>query len=254
MGTILPHLRDPMSPWTTDRVPQVFITSFPAGPWQANCYVVAAPGERTCVVVDPGVQAAAAVRRITAEADLSVAGVLLTHGHLDHVANAAEVADAAGAPVWIHAADRELLTDAGPVLRQALELVRSLGGELREPADLRLLAGGETIEVAGLSFGVVHAPGHRPGCVLYRLAVPPDPASPGLPAEVVFTGDVLFAGTIGRTDLPGGDPDAMVETLRDVVLALPDAATILPGHGEATTMSAERAGNPYLQARFLSQP
>lgn len=230
----------------------MFITSFAAGPWQANTYVVAAPGARACVVVDPGVQAAELVARVVRQANLEVAGVLLTHGHIDHVASAAAVADAADAPAWLHAADRELLTDAGPVLGPALDLLRSLGGELREPADLRLLAGGETVEVAGLSFGVLHAPGHRPGCVLYRLALPDDPDEPGRPSEVVFTGDVLFAGTIGRTDLPGGDPDAMVATLRDVVLSLPDDALVLPGHGEATTVAAERAANPYLQPSFLS--
>lgn len=230
----------------------MFITSFPAGPWQANCYVVAAPGAQRCVVVDPGVQAAEVIGRVVAEAGLEVAGVLLTHGHIDHVASAAEVADAAGVPAWIHTADRELLTDAGPVLAPARELLRSLGGELREPADLRLLRGGEAVEVAGLSFHVVSAPGHRPGCVLFRLGLPQDGDDPGRPGEVVFTGDVLFAGTIGRTDLPGGDPDAMVATLRDVVLGLPDDALLLPGHGDATTMAAERANNPYLQPRFLS--
>lgn len=231
----------------------MFITSFPAGPWQANCYIVAAPDARSCVVVDPGVQAADVLRRVLADADLTLAGVLLTHGHIDHVASAAEVADAAGVGVWIHEADRELLSDVGPVLGQALELLRSVGGDLREPADLRLLAGGETIEVADLTFEVVHAPGHRPGCVVYRLRLPADPAEPG-PSEVVFTGDVLFAGSIGRTDLPGGDPDAMVATLRDLLALLPDDAAILPGHGAASTMSAERANNPYLHERFLSQP
>lgn len=232
----------------------MFITSFAVGPWLANTYVIAAPGARECVVIDPGVGAAALVERVVAEASLEVAGVLLTHGHIDHVASAAAVADAAGAPAWIHAADRELLTDAGPVLRQSLELLREWGGELVEPADLRLLDGGETVEVAGLAFAVVHAPGHRPGCVLYRLALPEDPDDPGRPGEVVFTGDVLFAGSIGRTDLPGGDPDAMVETLRDVVMGLPDDALVLPGHGDTSTIGAEKKNNPYLQARHLSNP
>lgn len=228
----------------------MFITSFAAGPWQANTYVVAAPGARECVVVDPGIQSGEVVARVLDEAGLALAGVLLTHGHIDHVAEAADVADAAGVPVWLHGADRELLTDAGPGLAP---VVAQLGIDLREPADLRLLSGGETVEVAGLAFDVVHAPGHRPGCVLFRLALPPDDADPGRPAEAIFAGDVLFAGSIGRTDLPGGDPAAMLATLRDIVLALPDDSLVLPGHGDATTIGAERASNPYLQPSFLSQ-
>lgn len=223
----------------------MLIAGFPSGPWQANCYVVSGDGRR-CVVIDPGMGAAAEVERIVGERGLTVEGVLLTHGHIDHVADAAAVADAHGVPAWLHAADRELLTDPGPGIRQALApLFGAL--DLREPADLRLLAGGETVDVAGLAFRVVHAPGHRPGCVLFRL-----PLADSAPlTEVVFTGDVVFAGSIGRTDLPGGDPDAMVTTLAGVVLGLPDTAALLPGHGGQSTMARERADNPYLQPSFL---
>lgn len=227
----------------------MFISSFAAGPFQANTYVVAGPGASGCVVIDPGIQSSEIVARVLSESNLTLEGVLLTHGHIDHVAEAAGIADAAGVPAWLHAADRELLTDAGPGLAP---LVAQFGIDLREPADLRLLHGGETVTVAGLSFDVVHAPGHRPGCVLFRLALPPDEADPGRPAEAIFAGDVLFAGSIGRTDLPGGDPRAMMATLRDVVLALPDDALVLPGHGDATIMGAEKASNPYLQPSFLS--
>ncbi len=229
----------------------MLITSFAAGPWQANTYVVAATGASQCVVIDPGVEAGPHLAAALAEHGLSVGGVLLTHGHIDHVASAADVADAAGVPAWLHAADRELLTDAGPGLAP---VVAGLGIDLREPADLRELVGGEPVEVAGLVFDVVHAPGHRPGCVMLRLPLPASAADPGRPGEAVFTGDVLFAGSIGRTDLPGGDPDAMVATLRHALTALPDDALLLPGHGAATTMAVERSSNPYLQSRFLSQP
>ncbi len=219
------------------------LASFPTGPWQANCYVLSRDGVR-CVVVDPGVDAAAPVERWLADHGVTLDGVLLTHGHLDHVACAAAVADAHDVPAWLHEADRELLTDHG-FGPQVDALLAQFGVRLAEPADLRLLRGGECVDVAGMSFDVVHAPGHRPGCVLYRLR-----AEPGEP-ELVFTGDVVFAGSIGRTDLPGGDHAAMLATLAGVVLGLPDAASLLPGHGERTTMARERAANPYLQDAYL---
>lgn len=223
----------------------VFVASFPAGPWQANCYLVGAEGRDEVVVIDPGVDAAERVSALVAERGLRIAGVLLTHGHVDHVASAADVADAAGAPAWLHGADRELLADPASGVAVMAQMMRQLGIRVREPADLRLLSGGETVEVAGLSFEVVGAPGHRPGCVLFRLR------SDAEPRELVFCGDVVFAGSIGRTDLPGGDPEAMASTLADVVLALPDEAALLPGHGPETTVARERATNPYLQASFL---
>lgn len=224
------------------------ITSFPAGPWQANCYLLAPAGGGDVVVVDPGVGAAASVRRLVEERGVGVAGVLLTHGHLDHIGTAADVADGYGVPCWIHADDRELLTDPGPIVPASVDLAEAFGVSLREPADLRLLAGGETLTVGGLGFEVVHAPGHRPGCVLFRLV---DDGTAETPDAVVLTGDVLFAGSIGRSDLPGGDDAVMRRTLRDVVLALGDDVEVLPGHGPGTAMAYERATNPYLRPSYL---
>lgn len=228
----------------------MFLASFPAGPWQANCYVFAADDERA-VVIDPGVGALPTVQQVVAEHALRVEGVLLSHGHLDHVASAADVADHFGVPAWIHADDRELLTWDGPHSEQAHELGEQLGVHLAEPADLRLWQGGEHTDVAGMRFDVVHAPGHRPGCVLLRHALASPLADAPDVAELVFSGDVLFAGSIGRTDLAGGDDEAMRRTLRDVVLPLPEAAVVLPGHGPQTTMAQERATNPYLTDSYL---
>lgn len=219
----------------------MLLASFPAGPWQTNCYLVASADDAPLVVVDPGVQALDPIERFVADKGVAVAGVLLTHGHIDHVASAADVADRWGVPAWLHPAERELLSDAGPILPSSLNLARELGVDLREPADLRPLADGESVEVGGLTFGVRWAPGHRPGCVLLSLPTPEG-------ETLLFTGDVLFAGSIGRTDLPGGDPDAMAATLRDVVLSLPDDWAVLPGHGPDTTIGAERATNPFLKA------
>ncbi|HRL49159.1 MAG TPA: MBL fold metallo-hydrolase [Propioniciclava sp.] len=229
----------------------MFLASFPAGPWQANCYVFGF-AEGRVVVVDPGVDALAPVQRLVAEHELSVEAVLLTHGHIDHVAQAADVADHFGVPAHLHVLDRPLLSDPTSGRPQMRQMVAQLGVEVREPADLRLLEGGETLTAAGATFTVVHAPGHRPGCVLFRvpLAEPVEEA-PEL-TELIFTGDVVFAGSIGRTDLPGGDDAAMRATLRDVVVPLPDTAALLPGHGPTTTMGHERITNRYLDEGYLS--
>lgn len=233
---------------SADRLARVFLASFPSGPWQANCYVAATAAGRDCVIVDPGVGAADGLRRLVSAHDLTPAGVLLTHGHIDHVASAAELADEYGVPAWIHVADRELLTDpaAGLGPEVAPLLAQLIGDQpLAEPDDLRLFD--EGVDVAGLSFEVIHAPGHRPGCVMLRTGL----AGNDRADQVVFTGDVLFAGSIGRTDLPGGDHAVMLDTLRGPVLGLSDTSALLPGHGPQSLMAAERSSNPYLQADYL---
>lgn len=227
----------------------MFLTSFPAGPFQANCYVVSLDGRR-CVVVDPGVNAFDGVRSIVADRGLSVEAVILTHGHPDHVGGAADVADHHGVPAYLHAADRELF-DVSLLGEWAVQIIERFGVNHVEPADLRDLVGGESLELAGIPFTTQVAPGHRPGCMLWRTPLPePLPQAPEL-TELIFTGDVVFAGSIGRTDLPGGDDAVMRTTLRDVVLSLPDTAALLPGHGPETTMAHERATNPYLQDSYL---
>ncbi len=226
----------------------MFLASFPAGPWQTNCYALAPERGADVVVIDPGVQAFERVRELTDAAGVGVAGVLLTHGHIDHVANAADVADHWGVPAWLHVGDRELFDPAGPTLGGSLALAQQFGVDLREPKQLRLLAGGEDLNVGGLEFHVHRAPGHRPGCVMFSVASD-DPADTA--SHLLFSGDVLFAGSVGRVDLPGGNAAVMARTLRDVVLALPDDWTVLSGHGPETTIGAERATNPYLSDRFL---
>lgn len=227
----------------------MFLASFPAGPWQANCYLAAAGPGAECVIVDPGVDAGAGVRSLLSEHDLTPAGILLTHGHIDHVATAAALAGEFGVPCWIHPEDRVLLTDpaAGLGVDSRALLAQLFGSErFEEPTDLRLLDE-RGFELAGLSFRVVHAPGHRPGCVMFGLDYDGHPEID----QVVFTGDVVFAGSIGRTDLPGGDQEVMRETLATKVLALPDSSALLPGHGPQTVMARERATNPYLHSDFL---
>lgn len=226
----------------------VFLASFASGPWQANCYLVAPAAGRECVIIDAGLEAAEVVRGAVTEHGLTPVGVVATHGHIDHVANATELADGYGVPLWIHPADRHLLTDPAAGLGEDSRdlLARFLPGPYREPADVRPLDPDAGLSLAGLEFSLTHAPGHTAGCVLLGLPYADDKIG-----SLVFTGDVLFADSVGRTDLPGGDPETMRATLAGPVLALPDDAAILPGHGTQTLMARERATNPYLQPAFL---
>lgn len=220
---------------------------------QTNCYIVAREPGAECVVIDPGMTAGATVRQVVEEQQLQPVAVLLTHGHLDHVFAAREVTERFGVPAYIHDADREMLglrfeQLAMDVLEQYARQLSGGAEGMIPPADTRSLPGHGTQTFAGFEFTFRHAPGHTPGCTL--LEIPYAEAGAGID-RVVFSGDVLFAGSIGRTDLPGGDPAAMIRTLRDVVLALPDTAAVLSGHGGQTTIGRERATNPYLQESML---
>jgi hydroxyacylglutathione hydrolase len=216
----------------------VLVTGFPADAFGTNCYVVAtAPGEQ-CIVVDPGIGVTGQLDALLAEHRLHPAAVLLTHGHLDHTFSVAPVCGARGIPAYIHPQDRELLAD--PAKGLSMDLRQLFGGRLpySEPDDVRPLADGETVELVGLKIMIDHAPGHTRGSVLFRL--------PGDDRPLCLSGDVLFAGSIGRTDLPGGSYPAMLASLRDKVLPLADETLVLPGHGPTTTIGRERATNPYL--------
>jgi len=222
----------------------VLIAGFPAGPWGTNCYVVAtAPGSE-CVVIDPGMDATDGVARVVAEHRLKPVSVLVTHGHVDHMFSVAPVAGGYDATAWIHPGDRHLLAD--PMAGMSPETARMmLGGDYSwaEPDDVRDLSDRQELELAGIRFLVDHTPGHTEGSVTFRSAYPDlDEVS-----EVMFSGDLLFAGSIGRTDLPGGDHPTMLRSLATKVLPLADDIVVLPGHGEQTTIGQERAFNPYLQ-------
>ncbi len=220
----------------------MLIAGFPAGSWAANCYVVATGPGAECLVVDPGQDAAAGIADIVREHRLKPVAVLLTHGHIDHMWSVTPVAGTYDATAWIHPADRHLLADpmAG-ISRETAAML--LGGryEFVEPDDVAELADGQSLELAGLTVTVDHTPGHTQGSVTFRTPYPETDVS-----DVMFSGDLLFAGSIGRTDLPGGDHATMLETLRHKVLGLPDDVVVLPGHGEQTSIGRERATNPFL--------
>lgn len=218
----------------------MIIAGFPAGAFAANCYVVApGPGEE-CLIIDPGQDAEAGIAELIERYRLRPAAVLLTHGHIDHVWSVAPVCGARGIPAYIHPADRALLSD--PAKGLGLGPFQELFGGLQftEPDDVLELADGMTLELAGVPLTVDHAPGHTPGSLTFRL--PALAAEPG----TLFTGDLLFAGSIGRVDLPGGDYATICESLARVCLPLPDETVVLSGHGPQTTIGTERAGNPYL--------
>jgi hydroxyacylglutathione hydrolase len=223
----------------------VLIAGFPAGPWGTNCYVVATAAGAECVVVDPGKDAADGVAEVVREHRLKPVAVLLTHGHIDHMWSVAPVAGTYDATAWIHPRDRHLLADpmAG-MSRETATMLLGGGYQFAEPDRVEELGDGQALELAGLGFVVDHTPGHTEGSVTFRAPYAAQ-GDHGV-SEVMFSGDLLFAGSIGRTDLPGGDHPTMLRSLREKVLTLPDDIVVLPGHGEQTSIGRERATNPFL--------
>ncbi len=222
----------------------MLIRSFPAGAFGTNCYAVATGPGAECVVVDPGMEAVEPLARMLAEDGLKPVAVVLTHGHLDHTASVLPVCEGYDIPAYLHPADSGMLSDParwhGPALAPLITGVR-----LPDPADVLSLDDGAVLSLAGVELTVRHAPGHTRGSVVFTLDLDD---SPGL-----LAGDVLFAGSVGRVDLPGGSWESMLGSLRDVVLPLDDATVVLPGHGGATTIGRERASNPYL-AEAAAEP
>nr|WP_246280050.1 MBL fold metallo-hydrolase [Nocardioides daedukensis] len=215
----------------------------------ANCYFVGAEAGGECVIIDPGQDSAEGVDRLVAEHSLKPAAVLVTHGHFDHMWQAQVVADKYDAPLWIGADDRHLLKDPmAAISNQSAAMLRAQFGmdqtpDFREPGKVHEAVEGSVIEIEGLTVVVDHAPGHTPGTVLYRMQYD----GPEDVAQVMFSGDFLFQGSIGRTDLVGGDHSEMLESLRSKVLPLADNIVVFPGHGEQTSIGRERATNPFLQ-------
>ena len=223
----------------------MLVRGFPAQAFDTNCYVVAPGQGEQCVVVDPGIGVEQQLDALLREHDLQPVAVLLTHGHLDHTFSVAPVCGARGIPAWISSGDRDQLAD--PVKYLSAGSANLFGGRLEwsEPDDVRLLDPEVPLEIAGLRINVDLAPGHTTGSVVFRLPGAEVDGEPGAP--VLLSGDVLFAGSIGRTDLPTGSWEQMQASLRDVVLTMSDDTVVLPGHGPATTIGRERVSNPFLQ-------
>jgi glyoxylase-like metal-dependent hydrolase (beta-lactamase superfamily II) len=234
----------------------VLAVSFPAELFATNCYVLATERGADCVVVDPGIGVLDTLGEVLRAYDLKPAAVLLTHGHLDHVYSVTPVCGSELA-AFVHTDDRYRLEDPisllSPEIVGMFEQQYGARSTWSEPTNVVEVHDQQALTVAGLELTVRHAPGHTEGSVIFDLpGIPEGVETNAVLDRTVVSGDVLFKGSIGRTDLAGGSHEAMQRSLRDVVLPLPDSALILPGHGPATTMGAERTSNPYLQG--LSAP
>jgi glyoxylase-like metal-dependent hydrolase (beta-lactamase superfamily II) len=213
----------------------MLITGLTVGPLQENCWIVGVAPR--CAIVDPGAESERIFEAV-AERGLAPEKILLTHGHVDHIAHCAQVAERYRIGLWVHRADLPYLE--GP---QWPELEALLGARPC-PAPERLLEDGEVLSVAGLELAVLHTPGHTPGGVCFVHE----------PTRTILVGDTLFAGSVGRTDLPGGDWTALERSIRTRLFALEGDWTLLPGHGPETALALERLENPFVGARARFAP
>lgn len=207
------------------------VVQIPNGQFVENCYFVIDDASRACAIIDPGEEAGLIVHKLAAEGVQAV-GIWLTHAHIDHVLGVPRLKANTRAPVYVHPADRVLYEH---VREQALAF--GMRAEALPEPD-RALAHGDVLTVGGLEFRVRHAPGHSPGSVVFEGQ------------GVVFTGDVLFQGSIGRTDLPGGDQETLIRSIERELLTLPDSTIVYSGHGPETTVGRERHANPFLTGAY----
>lgn len=206
------------------------IHTFTIGPLETNAYLVVDEGSRQTLLIDPGLESEG-IYDVILEERLDLRAIVNTHGHFDHVCGNAFFKAKTGKPVLIHRDDVTMMSQAaGQALAFGFQVSTS-------PPPDRLLAEGDEVEIGESRFQVLHTPGHTPGGIcLYEEGV-------------VFVGDTLFAGSIGRTDMPGGSYELLLNSIRSKLLSLPDETAVYPGHGPATTIGAERAHNPFLTGR-----
>jgi hydroxyacylglutathione hydrolase len=204
---------------------------FTVGPVAENCFVLRTKGSDTAVLIDPGDEPERLLGALEPLGVTTVEAILITHTHFDHIGAVAPVAAATGAPVWCP----ELEV---PVLANIMDFVPWPGFGPFESYDAdHTVSGGETLELAGMTIDVIFTPGHSPGHVTYAIRG----------EDALFSGDVLFQGSVGRVDLPGGDWPTLLRSIEALLEAHPDEATVYPGHGPLTTLGHERASNPFLR-------
>lgn len=213
----------------------MLVTNFQAQAFATNCWILASGRGSECVVVDPGMpNVSEQLREKLEEFDLKPVATIVTHGHLDHTFSVQPICDGYEIPAMIHSADRELLLH--PERAHGAEFIAQLSGiNWLEPREVVELNDQDIFELVGLKFKAIHAPGHTKGSTMFEVD-----------NEVLISGDVLFAGSIGRTDLPGGSWADMERSLREKVLPLADHLQVLPGHGPESSIGRERKYNQFL--------
>ncbi len=214
----------------------MLVRSFAAPMFATNCWILASDPRSECIIVDPGMpDISAEIEMIIEEEGLKPVASLMTHGHLDHTFSITALADGYDIPAYIHSEDRRFVADPAGIHGPAF--IETLSGmSFSEPKDLRSLREGESIEIIGLKIRAIYAPGHTKGSLMFMVN-----------EDTLLSGDVLFAGSIGRTDLPTGSASDMKNSLIKKVLPLDDEVRVLPGHGPETTIKYERKTNPYLK-------
>ena len=222
-----------------------------------NCWIIATEKSEECIIIDPGIaipDLTHEIGEVLSRFRLKPVAALLTHGHLDHTFSVVPLSRSSSSSdlvAYIHSEDRILLTEPERAMsiesRQLIATLQAESGrtQFTEPSQVKELRSGDVFDLAGLSITAIHAPGHTRGSLMFRIL------HTSSATEVIATGDVLFAGTIGRTDLPTGSAPQMAQTLREKVLTLPDMLRVLPGHGPETTIARERSNNPYLREASL---
>jgi glyoxylase-like metal-dependent hydrolase (beta-lactamase superfamily II) len=213
----------------------MLVAGFPAQMYATNCWVLASSENSECIVIDPGMpDVSLELADLLNKHRLKPVATLLTHGHLDHTFSVVPICDGYGIPAYIHSEDRNLLLDpAAAVSPEFGAMLASMS--FREPAEVKELKSGEEFDLVGLKIKAIHSPGHTRGSLMFLVD-----------DQTLLSGDVLFAGSIGRTDLPTGSSSDMQKTLTKKVLTLSDEIRVLPGHGPETMIGYERKNNPYL--------
>jgi len=214
----------------------MLVRSFPAPMFATNCWIIAPSEGSECIIVDPGMpDISRDIEMIIEEHKLKPVAALMTHGHLDHTFSITPLADGYDIPAYIHSEDRRFIADpAGIHGEQFIAQLEAM--TFVEPKKVNELKNGATLELLGMKITAIHAPGHTRGSLMFTIN-----------EEILISGDVLFSGSIGRTDLPTGSAKEMITTLKTKVLTLSDDLRVLTGHGPETTIKFERKNNPYLK-------